>query len=85
MKIRCCNAGHRKQHDQPEFDVDAVAVCEVAITGSSGRPFLLVGASEGALLDGFDHFMLVPATKTDDDTALKAAEDALEQDGDEDE
>lgn len=85
IEIRCRNAGHRQQHDQPEFDVDAVAACEVAVTGNRGRPVLLVGASEGALLNGFDHFMFVSATKTDDDTALEASEDALEQDGEEDE
>lgn len=49
---------------------------------------MVVGASRCARLGGLDHLddlVLMATTEADDDTALEASEDALEQDGDEDE
>ena len=87
---RCCNgtlefvvrdARRCEQGDQSQFDIGAVTVGDVFITGRRGGPFCVVAASQFALLDDFNWIMLVPTTEADDDTSLQATKYALKRNG----
>ena len=91
---RCCknnlevvvhDARRREQGDQTQFDIGAVAVGDVLITGSRGGPLAVVAASQFALLDDFHRIMLVSTAEADDDTSLQTTKHALKRNGRKDE
>ena len=91
--------GRRLQNQQPDLDVRALAATGVVLVFDGRRGMvvawmrmrmrmrvMVVGAPRCARLDGLDRLddlMLVTTAEADDDAVLKAAEDALNQDGDE--
>ena len=93
--------GCRLQNQQSDLNVRALAATGIVIVLDGCRGMvvawmrmrmrvrvMVVGVPRCARLcglDRLDHFVLVSTAEADHDTALKAAEDALEQDGDEDE
>ena len=89
--------GRRLQNQQPDLDVRALAATGVVLVFDGRRGMvvawmrmrmrvMVVGAPRCARLNGLDRLddlMLVTTDEADDDAVLKAAEDALDQDGDE--